>query len=60
MSPLDDVSVGEILEKALDIESARWTRADQMRVTAFLKAKGGSDIRPESDQGETPPRVALS
>jgi len=39
-SPLTDVSVGEILERALGIEAARWTRADQMRVTAYLKARG--------------------
>lgn len=39
-TPLKDVSVGEILEKALGIEPARWSRADQMRVTAYLKATG--------------------
>jgi putative DNA primase/helicase len=39
-SPLADVSVGEILEGALGIEPARWTRADQMRVTAYLKTYG--------------------
>jgi putative DNA primase/helicase len=39
-TPLNDVSVGEILEGALGIEPARWTRNDQMRVTAYLKAKG--------------------
>ena len=38
--PLADVSVGEILEAAIGIEPARWTRADQMRVTAYLKARG--------------------
>ena len=38
-SPLADVSVGEILESALGIEPARWSRADQMRVTAYLKAR---------------------
>jgi predicted P-loop ATPase len=38
-NPLTDVSVGEILEGALGIELARWTRADQMRVTAYLKAR---------------------
>ena len=36
-SPLTDVSVGEILEGALGIEPARWTKADQMRVGAYLK-----------------------
>jgi putative DNA primase/helicase len=39
-SPLTDTAVGEILEGALGIEPARWTRADQMRVTAYLKARG--------------------
>jgi len=39
-APLADVSVGDILEGALGIEPARWTRADQMRVTAYLKARG--------------------
>jgi predicted P-loop ATPase len=39
-SPLTDTSVGEILEGALGIEPARWTRVDQMRVTAYLKARG--------------------
>jgi predicted P-loop ATPase len=38
-SPLTDTTVGEILEGALSIEAARWTRADQMRVTAYLKAR---------------------
>ncbi len=37
-SALADTSVGEILESALGIEAARWTRADQLRVTAYLKA----------------------
>lgn len=38
-SPLADVSVGVILEGALGIESARWTKADQMRVGAYLKRR---------------------
>jgi predicted P-loop ATPase len=38
--PLTDVSVGEILEGALNIEAARWTKADQMRVGAYLKTRG--------------------
>ena len=46
-SPLTDVSVGEILEGALGIEPARWTKADQMRVGAYLKRGNGRDIRPE-------------
>lgn len=39
-SPLSDTSVGEILKGALAIDPARWTRADQMRVSAFLKSRG--------------------
>ena len=38
--PLTDVSVGEILEEAIGLEPARWTRGDQMRVSAYLKANG--------------------
>ena len=38
--PLTDVSVGEILQQAIGIEAGRWTRGDQMRVTAYLKANG--------------------
>jgi len=37
--PLIDVSVGEVLEQALGIEPAKWTRGDQMRIGSFLKAK---------------------
>lgn len=38
--PLTDVSVAEVLRNAIGIEPGRWTRADQMRVTAYLKARG--------------------
>jgi putative DNA primase/helicase len=38
-TPLTDVSVGEILEGALGIEPARWTRADQMRVGSYLNSR---------------------
>jgi len=37
--PLTDVSVSELLEQALGIEAAKWTKGDQMRVGAYLKAK---------------------
>jgi putative DNA primase/helicase len=37
--PLRDVSVGEVLEQALCIEPAKWTKADQMRIGTFFKAK---------------------
>jgi putative DNA primase/helicase len=39
-SPIVDVSVGEILEQAIGIEPARWTKSDQMRVGAYLKTNG--------------------
>ncbi len=39
-SPLTDTAVGEILEGALGIEPGRWTKADQMRVGAYLKSNG--------------------
>lgn len=35
---LTDVSVGEILEHAIRLEPSRWTKGDQMRVGAYLKA----------------------
>jgi predicted P-loop ATPase len=38
-SPLTDISVGEVLQHTLGIEPARWTRADQMRVGAYLKMR---------------------
>jgi putative DNA primase/helicase len=37
-APLIDVSVGEILEQAIGVEPSRWTKSDQMRVGAYLKA----------------------
>jgi predicted P-loop ATPase len=37
-TPLADVSVGEILEQAIGVEPGRWTKSDQMRVGASLKA----------------------
>ena len=37
--PNNNVSVGEFLENALDMEPARWTRGDQMRVSAYLKVR---------------------
>ena len=35
--PLTDVSVAEVLS-TIGIEPAHWTRADQMRVGAYLKS----------------------
>jgi putative DNA primase/helicase len=40
LTPLTDVSVAEVLRDAIGIEPGRWTRADQMRVSAYLKARG--------------------
>ena len=37
--PLTDVSIGEVLEQALGIAAAKWTKGDQMRVGAFLLAR---------------------
>jgi predicted P-loop ATPase len=37
--PIRDVSVGEVLEGALGIEPAKWTKIDQMRVGAWLKSR---------------------
>jgi predicted P-loop ATPase len=43
--PLADVSVGEILKNAIGIEPAKWTKGDQMRVGAYLKARGWERYR---------------
>jgi len=39
VDPIREVSVGEILEGALGIEPAKWTKIDQMRVGAWLKSR---------------------
>jgi predicted P-loop ATPase len=49
--PLADVSVGEILEEAIGLEPARWTRGDQMRVSAYLKANGWERYRRRDEGG---------
>jgi hypothetical protein len=43
--------VGEILEEAIGLEPARWTRGDQMRVSAYLKANGWKRYR-KRDEGK--------
>ena len=43
--PIRDVSVGEILEGALGIEPAKWTKGDQMRVGAWLKSRNWERYR---------------
>ena len=50
--PLTNVSVGEILSQAIGLEPGRWTRADQMRVSAYLKRKGWQRSREEGARGE--------
>ena len=47
--PIIDVSVGEILHQAIGIEPGRWTRGDQMRVSAFLKTRGWERYRSRAD-----------
>ena len=54
--PLADVSVGEILEEAIGLEPARWTRGDQMRVSAYLKANGWERYRQRDEGGREAPR----
>lgn len=54
--PLRDVSVGEILEEAIGLEPARWTRGDQMRVSAYLKANGWERYRRRDEGGREAPR----
>lgn len=55
-APLNDVSIGEILEGALGIEAARWTRADQMRVAAYLKARNWVRYQARIGAGRESPR----
>jgi len=50
--PLKNVSVGEILEEAIGIEPARWTRVDQMRVSGYLKKTGWERYRTARAEGE--------
>ncbi|MBN8888823.1 MAG: P-loop ATPase, partial [Rhodospirillales bacterium] len=61
--PLKDVSVGEVLEQALGIEPAKWTKGDQMRVGTFLKAKKWvryrTTGRPREWRYEAPAEVLL-
>ena len=50
-APLTDVSVGEILGQAIGLEPARWTRGDQMRVSAYLKKNGWKRYREDGARG---------
>ena len=49
--PLNDVSVGEVLEQALGIEPANWTKGDQMRVGAWLKSRHWERYRRRTGEG---------
>jgi predicted P-loop ATPase len=44
-SPLTDAAIGEILREAIGLDPAKWTRADQMRVSAYLKRNGWERYR---------------
>jgi len=44
-SPLQDVSVAEVLQHALAIEKGRWTQADQNRVVRSLVSMGFKQTR---------------
>lgn len=48
--PIRDVSVGEILEGALGIEPAKWTKIDQMRVGAWLKSRQWERYRRRTEE----------
>ena len=49
--PIRDVSVGEILEGAIGIEPAKWTRPDQMRVGAWLKSRSWERYQCRTGEG---------
>ena len=54
---LNDVSVGEIMERALGIEKARWTQIDQNRVVRSLVSMGFKRCRArKGGHGETAKR----
>ncbi len=44
--PLDDVSVGEVLEQALGIDQSGWTQSDQNRVVSCLVKMRFRQCRP--------------
>jgi predicted P-loop ATPase len=50
--PLDDVTVGEILENALGIDKAKWTQLDQNRVVRCLVSMGFRQYRGRSGERE--------
>ena len=54
--PLADVSIGQILDEVIGIEPGRWTRGDQMRVGAYLKAQGWERYREPRGAADDAPR----
>ena len=50
--PLTDLSIGEVLQNAIGIESAKWTKSDQMRVGAYLKTRGWERYRNGTNRRE--------
>jgi putative DNA primase/helicase len=53
LAPIRDVSIAEIMEKALRIEPGKWTRSDQMRVSAYLKLNGWDRYNSSSGSNRT-------
>jgi predicted P-loop ATPase len=49
--PQLDVSVAEVLEKAIGAEQSRWTQADQNRVVRCLTSMGFTKYRPRNKDG---------
>jgi predicted P-loop ATPase len=50
--PLTDLSIGEVLQNAIGIEPAKWTKSDQMRVGAYLKTRGWERYRNGTNRRE--------
>jgi predicted P-loop ATPase len=46
-----DVSIGQVLKDALEIDPARWTQADQNRVARCLTSMGFEQYRPRNSDG---------
>jgi predicted P-loop ATPase len=52
LQPILEVSVAEVLEKALGIEPSRWTQGDQNRVVRCLISIGFKKYRPRNSVGK--------
>lgn len=57
--PLREVSVGEVLEHALDLEKGRWAQADQNRVARCLISMGFERLRTRRPDGSREWRYRL-